>query len=178
MSSAQTPLDSAEHVGDLDHDGAPEAGHQPIEQTMQRRSGRRGQVGVDGGRGDAGMAKQDLYDTDVDTVLDQPCRVGVAQAMRGYPALNTGCGNGGGEGVGQHTLVDRRITVSIGEQPAGVVMGLPEAAQRVEHRLWQRRQSLLVALADDAQYLVGTIYDANFQRGGLADAQAARIHDG
>jgi hypothetical protein len=35
-----------------------------------------------------------------------------------------------------------------------------------------------VALADDAQYLVGTIYDANFQRGGLADAQAARIHDG
>jgi len=98
--------------------------------------------------------------------------------MRGYPALDTGHGNGGGEGIGQYTLVDRRITVSIGEQPAGVVMGLPEATQRIEHRLWQRRQSLLVAFADDAQHLVGTIYDANFQRGGLADAQAARIHDG
>jgi hypothetical protein len=45
----------------------------------------RSQVSIDGGRGDAGMAKQDLYDTDVDTVLDQPCRVGVAQAMRGDP---------------------------------------------------------------------------------------------
>ena len=145
---------------------------------MQRHPGRRGQVGVDGGGGDAGVAEQDLHDTDVDTVLDQPCRVGVAQAMRGYPALDTGRGNGGSEGIGQHTLVDRRITVSIGEQPAGVVMGLPEAAQRVEHRLRQRRQPLLVALADDAQHVVGPVNGANFQRGGLADAQAARIHNG
>jgi hypothetical protein len=27
--------EAAEHVGDLDHDRASEAGHQPIEQTMQ-----------------------------------------------------------------------------------------------------------------------------------------------
>jgi hypothetical protein len=32
-------------------------------------------------------------------------------------------------------------------------------------------------LADDTQYLVGPIDGTDFQRGGLADAQAARIHD-
>jgi hypothetical protein len=31
--------EAAEQVGDLDHDRASEAGHQPIEQTVQRRPG-------------------------------------------------------------------------------------------------------------------------------------------
>ena len=57
-------------------------------------------------------------------------------------------------------------------------MGQPQAAQFVENRLWQRRKSLFVTLADDAQHLVGPVDGANLQRGGLADAQAARIHDG
>ena len=57
-------------------------------------------------------------------------------------------------------------------------MGPPQAAQLVENRLWQRHQPLLVALADDAQHLVGPVDGADLQRGGLADAQAARIHDG
>src|SRR5208337_2474213 len=43
---------------------------------------------------------------------------------------------------------------------------------------WQRYQPLLVALADDAQHLVGPINGADLQRGGLADAQTTRIHDG
>jgi hypothetical protein len=41
--------EAAEHVGDLDHDRASKAGHQPIEQTVQRHPGRRGEMGVDGG---------------------------------------------------------------------------------------------------------------------------------
>jgi len=69
---------------------------------------------------------------------------------------------------------DRRISMSVGEQPATVAMGPPQAAQLVENWLWQRHQPLLVALADDAQHPVG----ADFRRGGLADAQATRIHDG
>jgi len=142
--------EAAEHVGDLDHDRASEAGHQSIEQTMQRRPGRRGQVGVDGGGGDAGVAEQDLHDADIDAVLDQPGCVTVAQAMRGDPALDAGRGSSGGKGIGQHTLLDRRVTGSIGEQPTWVAMDPPQIAQRIENRLWQRRQSLLVALADDA----------------------------
>src|SRR5271157_4114331 len=57
-------------------------------------------------------------------------------------------------------------------------MGAPQAAEIVENRLWQRRQPLLVALADDAQHLVGPVNGADLQRGGLADAQTTRIHDG
>src|ERR1700677_4341817 len=57
-------------------------------------------------------------------------------------------------------------------------MGPPQATELVENRLWQRRQPLLVALADDAQHLVGAVNGADLQRGGLADAQTARIHDG
>ena len=67
---------------------------------------------------------------------------------------------------------------SIGEQPAAVAMGAPQAFQFVEDRLWQRHQPLLVALADDAQHLIGPVDGANLEGGGLADAQATRIHDG
>src|SRR5271165_3439704 len=55
---------------------------------MQRRPGRRGQVGVNGGGGDAGVAEQDLHDAGVDAVLDQPCRVGMAQGVRRHPPLD------------------------------------------------------------------------------------------
>jgi hypothetical protein len=57
-------------------------------------------------------------------------------------------------------------------------MGPPQAAQIVENRSWQRHEPFLIALADDAQHLTCTIDGADFQRGGLADAQAARIHQG
>ena len=57
-------------------------------------------------------------------------------------------------------------------------MGAPQAFQFVEDRLWQRHQPLLVALADDAQHLIGPVDGANLEGGGLADAQATRIHDG
>lgn len=52
------------------------------------------------------------------------------------------------------------------------------APQRIEHRLGQWHQPLLIALADDAQYLVGPVDGADLQRGGLAHAQAAGMHDG
>jgi hypothetical protein len=47
-------------------------------------------------------------------------------------------------------------------------MGPPQASQLVENRLRQRHEPLLVALADDAQNLVGPVDGANFQRGGFA----------
>ena len=48
MSREVVRREAAEHLGDLDHDRASEAGHQPIEQTVQRRPGGRGQVSIDG----------------------------------------------------------------------------------------------------------------------------------
>src|SRR5208282_1711040 len=57
-------------------------------------------------------------------------------------------------------------------------MGAPQAAEIVENRLWQRHQPLLVALADDAHHLVGPVNGVDLQRGGLADTETARIHEG
>ena len=70
--------EATEHLGELDHDRTSEAGHQPIEQRMQRRLGRRGEMGVDRRGGDGGVAEQDLHDADVDAVLDQSRCVAVA----------------------------------------------------------------------------------------------------
>ena len=57
-----------------------QAAHHPVEQCSQRRLRRRGQVGVDRRRADAGVAEQDLDGTDIDVLLEQPGRIGVAQA--------------------------------------------------------------------------------------------------
>ena len=57
-------------------------------------------------------------------------------------------------------------------------MGPPQSAQFVENRLRQQHQPLLVAFANDTQHLVGAVDRADLQRGGFADAQAARIHGG
>ena len=84
----------------------------------------------------------------------------------------------GGEGIRQHALVDRCVAAAVGEQPAAIAMAPPQVAQVVENRLWQWHQPLLVPLTDDAQHLVGPVDSAYLQRGGLADAQAACIHDG
>ena len=102
----------------------------------------------------------------------------MAQSVWGYPALDACRTDGGGEGMRQHAVIERRVTGVVGEQPAAVVMGPPQASQLVENRLWQRHEPLLVALADDTQHLVGPVDGANFQRGGFADAQTTGIHDG
>ena len=57
-------------------------------------------------------------------------------------------------------------------------MGSPQMAKIVEDRLRQRHEPLFVAFADDPQHPIGPINGTDFQRRGLADAQAARIHDG
>jgi hypothetical protein len=91
------------------------AGHDPIEQTVQRRPSRRGEVGVDGGGGDAGVAEQDLHDADVDAVLDQPRRVAMAQGVRRDVALDACHGGSGGERPPQHASVEWCVAKPIGE---------------------------------------------------------------
>jgi hypothetical protein len=80
----------------------------------------RSQVSIDGGRGDAGMAKQDLYDTDVDTILDQPCRVGVAQAMRGDPALEPAAATAAAKVSDNTRLWTRALPCRLGNNQRGL----------------------------------------------------------
>ena len=89
--------EAAEHVAELDYGRASEAGHEPIEKTVQRRPGGRGEVGVDGGGGDAGVAEQDLHDAGIDAVLDQSCRVTMSERMRRHPLPDACYGGSGGK---------------------------------------------------------------------------------
>ena len=102
----------------------------------------------------------------------------MAQSVWGNPALDACRGGRSGEGIRQYAPVDRCVAAVVGEQPAAIVMAPPQVAQRIENRLWQRHEPLLVALADDTQHLVSPVDGTNFQRGGFADAQATGIHDG
>ena len=97
----------------------------------------------------------------------------MAQSVGGYRALDACRTDGGGEGARQHAVIERRVTEVVGEQPAMIVVGQPQAAQLIENRLWQRYEPLLVALADDAQHLVGPVDGANFQRGGFAELRTS-----
>ena len=87
---------------------------------------------------------EDLHNANIDAVLDQHwSRMQVTQGVRNHPARDPRGLGGGGEGCpGQHPLVDRCVAASIGEQPAAVAMGAPQAFQFVEDRLWQRHQPL------------------------------------
>jgi hypothetical protein len=106
------------------------------------------------------------------------CIAVLCRGVWGHPARDARGTGGGGESARQHTVIEGRGAEVVGKQPAAVAMGAPQTAEVVENRLWQRHQPLLVALADDTQHLVGPVDGTDFQRGGLADAQTARIHDG
>ena len=66
----------------------------------------------------------------------------------------------------------------IGEEPAWIAVGLPKRPQVVQDRSRQGHEPLPVALADDAEPEIGAVDGADFQGRGLADAQAAGVHEG
>ena len=120
--------ETSEDVRDLDHGrfAASEAGHQLIENPSERDAGRFGQVGIDGGRGDVGVAEQDLNNPGVDAVFQQPGRVTVAQTVGREPLFESGRGDRTSEGPAQRAGADRFGTVTPGKQPARVAMCPPQ----------------------------------------------------
>ena len=65
----------------------------------------------------------------------------------------------------------------LGEQPSRVLMKLPKAPQAPEHRIRQWHQALLVALADNCEEVLATVYCRNFQAHRLAGSQTAGVHE-
>lgn len=171
--------ETANDVRDVDHDGATlsEADHDLVEEASQRRPGRLGQVGIDGGRGDAGVAEQDLDDPGIDAVLHQPGRITVPQHMRRRPAGGEAHrGDRGAERAEQDAGGDRLGADAIGKEEPGVAVHAPEGAQVLVDWLRQRNQPLLVAFADDAQDHPRAVNRGDFESDCLRDAQATRIH--
>jgi len=171
---------SGELAEDVRHFGhASQAVHHLVEQCSQRRLRRLRQVGVDRRRADAGVAEQDLDGADVDLVLEQPGRIGMAQCVGRRPAsAGKLCRlDGSREAAGQDIDANRTAVPAIGEEPspATVALRLPHAAKALVNRPRHRNEPLLVALADDPQQAAGLVDGADRKTGSLADPQAAGI---
>ena len=119
-----------------------------------------------------------MYDAGVDAVLDQPRRVGMAQSVRGYPALYACRTDGGGEGARQHAVIELRVTEMAGEQPAAVVVRQPQVASSSRTGCGSGKSRSLSPLPTIRNTWLAPVDGANFQRGGFADAQTTGIHDG
>ena len=76
----------------------------------------------------------------------------------------------------QDAGVERTIIAAIGKEPARISVQTPQRAEAFENRRRQRRTALLVALASDQEEPIDAVDGAEFDRHGLADAQAAGIH--
>ncbi len=126
--------EAAEDVRDLDHGGAAasEAAHQSVQDTTQRDARGLGQVGIDGGGGDVGVAEQDLHDTGINAILEQAGRVAMPQDVRRHPAGDARRAGGAAKRGAQDRKTGRLGAVARWKQPARIAMRPPETAQVVQ----------------------------------------------
>jgi hypothetical protein len=170
---------TAEDIRYLDH-GRPlgsEAGHQLVENVLERCPRRLGQVHVNRCRGDIDVPEQDLDDPRIHAAFQKPRRIAVAKGMGRDMSCNVGRGSGLPDCIPQYLAVDRCATAAIGAKPAAIAVGQPKATQFVEDRLWKWDPALLVALADDTNKQIDLIDRRDLKRRSLADTQTARVHE-
>src|SRR3979490_844696 len=79
-------------------------------------------MSIDGRGGDVGVTEQDLHHAGIDAVLQQPGRIAVAQAARGYPG-DAGRLCDRRKGGMERVASDRPAIALIGEQPAWAARG-------------------------------------------------------
>ena len=64
---------------------------------------------------------------------------------------------------------------STGKQPPTAAVNLPDLAEHVQNRVGQRKGSLFVPLADDAEYHLLRVHRRDGQRDRLGDSQAIGV---
>src|SRR5262245_51862631 len=146
---------------------ASEAGHQLVKDARERGTGGLGQMGVDCGRRNRTMPKQDLHYSEIDTPFDQSGRVTVPKAMQRGPG-DAGPACRDREGTAERPASDRAVADLVGKKPPRVLVGLPELAQVVQNRPRQRDDPLFVALADDPQLTIDPVDGPNLEGGCLS----------
>src|SRR5277367_1193433 len=107
----------------------------------------------------------------------EPCCIAMAERMRRDMSCNAGPSSGLPDRIPQHLAVNRCTSAAVGTKPAIIAMGQPKTAQFVEDRLGERNSTLFVTLTDDTDKQIDLIDSRDLKRGGLADAQTARIHE-
>jgi hypothetical protein len=164
--------EAAEDIRDLDHGRCPasQAGHQLVDDPLERAAGRFGQVRVGGGRCDADVPEQNLHDSGVDAAFQEPRGIAMPQRMRREALRDAGFAGRCPKRAPQCVAADWPVVAPVGAQPSRVAMHLPQAAQLVEDRLRQWHSTFLVALANDADHPIDAIDCGHFKGRSLADA--------
>src|SRR5271170_527257 len=128
-------------------------------------------------RGDVDVPEQYLHDARIDAAFQEPCCIAMAERMRRDMSCNAGLSSCLPDGIPQHFAVNRCTSAAVGTKPAIIAMGQPKTAQFVEDRLGERNSTFFVTLTDDTDKQIDLIDSRDLKRGGLADAQTARIHE-
>jgi len=134
------------------------------------------QMQIDGRRRDVDVPEQDLHHARLNTLLQQPRCVAMAQTVGTDLTLDAGGADGETERAPQRVLADRAGAAAIGCHPTRIAVGWPQPAQLAEHRIWQGHPALLVPLADHAKQSHGALDVADLDLGRFADAQTTGIH--
>ena len=140
-----------------------------------------GQVGIDLGRDQVGVAKQLLHAAQVRTSVQQMGRVAMPQLVRRQVRVQTGDGEVFLQAQLQVPWRDGRPLLCAGEEDRSLArrrlgQQAPVVLYRRQRRLPDGRQALLLPLAAHAQHALIPVDVLRHQPAKLADAQAARIN--
>jgi len=177
----------AEDVRQLQHEGTggSEALHQAVDGIAGGLVDLLGEVGVDLGGSDAGMAEVDLDDAGIRVVFEQVSRVGMSQGVHvsalvnatelegaAEGALEAGAGDGAGAGRDE---VARPTPEVSGEQPLGRAMGAPVLSEDVEGLDGQGDVAVLAGLAVDVKEHPAAVDVGDLKVSAFKQPQAAGV---
>jgi hypothetical protein len=170
----------AEDVGNFDHGvgmkSEAEVNHEFVEEICERGASRLGEMQVEGGRGKLAVTEQELDNSDINPVFEEPSRIGVSKTMERH-RTNTGRLGDGRKSAVEGASSDRVVSGPIGKYPASVSVKLPKPPQTPEHRVRKWDDTLLIALADDCEEVFAAVNCRDLKTHRLTGSQAARIHE-
>ena len=147
----------------------------PAEQLPKIVSQRFTQMGVDLRGSYARMPQQHLNDADVHALLEHVCGKAVAKRVRPEPCVEAALATRLMERESRGGIGKMGDDSSTGKQPPIAPVNLPDLAEHVQNRFGQRKGSLFVPLADDAQYHLLRVDRRDGQRDRLVDSQAIGV---
>jgi hypothetical protein len=146
-----------------------------LELPLYLLSQRGGEMGVDLCGADAAVSEEHLHDADIKAIFEQAGGEGMAEAV-GSESGKAGLGAGGVECEAESAVMEMPAGGAGGEDPLRVAMESPGLLHPAMHDIRQREEAFLVALANDAEGMLGGVDVAGAECDGLEDAEAGDPH--
>ncbi len=121
------------------------------------------------------MPEQHLNDADVHALLEHVRGKAMAKRVRPKPCVEAALATRLMERDSRGGIGKMSDDSPTGEQPPIAPVDLPDLAEHVQNRLGQRKCSLLVPLADDAEHHLLRVDRRDGQRDRLGDSQAVGV---